>query len=239
MQRVPALDVERVAAQLAEARDAPDVGRDVELLLEQLGGREHLAQDRARAEQLHAQLALPAGAQRIHAAQDALGGSFGQRGMGVVLVHRTDVIEDVFLIRDHPPQAVLDDDRELVRIARVVRAAVRDRGGDELAVPVLMLETFARERRAAGGTANQEAARAAVAAGPRKVADPLEAEHRVVDIERNRLHAVRRVRRARRDPRAVRTALVDALFEDLAFLVLFIERELVGVLRRVELPSEE
>src|SRR3954463_3938674 len=100
-----------------------------------------------------------------------------------------------------------------------------------------MLETFARERRAARGAADQEPARTAVPAGPCKVADPLETEHRVIDIKRNRLHAVRRVRRARRNPRTVRAALVDAFLEDLALLVLSIERELVGVLRRIELTE--
>ena len=46
-----------------------------------------------------------------------------------------------------------------------------------------------------------------------------------------------RVRRGRRDPRAVRAALVDAFLENLALLVLAVIRELVGVLRRVELAE--
>src|SRR4029077_13589193 len=49
--------------------------------------------------------------------------------------------------------------------------------------------------------------------------------------------AVRRVRRRGRDPRAIRAALVDAFLEDLALLVLAVERELVGVLRRVQLAD--
>src|SRR4029077_15992014 len=114
---------------------------------------------------------------------------------------------------------------------------VRDRGRDELAVAVLMLEALARERRAPGRAADQKAARLHVAAGPGEVADPLETEHRVIDIERNHLHAVRRVRRRGRDPRAIRAALVDAFLEDLALLVLAVERELVGVLRRVQLAD--
>ena len=63
MARVPALDVERLAPQLAEARDAPNVGRNREALLEHLGRGEHLAQDRAGAQELHADLAFAAGLQ--------------------------------------------------------------------------------------------------------------------------------------------------------------------------------
>jgi hypothetical protein len=109
----------------------------------------------------------------------------------------------------------------------------------ELAVAVLVLQTLARERRAAGGRAEQEAARAHVACGPHEVADALEAEHRVVDVEGD--HVVRRVRvRGRgRDPRAHRTRLVDAFLEDLALLVLTVREQLVRVLRRVQLARDE
>ena len=44
-----------------------------------------------------------------------------------------------------------------------------------------------------------------------------------------------RVRAARRHPRTERTGLVDALLEDLAFLVLAVGHQLVGVLRHIEL----
>ena len=52
MQPVPLIDGEAVAAQLGEAGDVPDVGRDVTELLEQDGGGLDLAQDCARAEEL-------------------------------------------------------------------------------------------------------------------------------------------------------------------------------------------
>ena len=161
MERVPTLDVERLAPQLAEARDAPDVGRDAESLLEQVGRGEHLAQDRARAEQLHANLAFPASLQRVHAAQDAFLGARRQRRMSVVLVHHADVIEDVFLLGAHSPQTVLDDDRKLVAVARVVRAAIRNRRREQLAVAVLVLQPLARERGTPRSAADEKAARAA------------------------------------------------------------------------------
>jgi hypothetical protein len=52
-------------------------------------------------------------------------------------------------------------------------------------VAVLVLQAFAVERGAAGGAAEQEAARLHVAGRPGQVADALEAEHRVVDVERH------------------------------------------------------
>ena len=75
MQQVPALRRHAVAAQLVEAGRAPDVGGDAEVRLEQLGGRDHLAQDRARAHQLHAQALLrrlAAVLQQIQALEDSL-----------------------------------------------------------------------------------------------------------------------------------------------------------------------
>src|SRR5258705_1444509 len=48
------------------------------------------------------------------------------RGMLVVFVHHRDVIEHVLLLRDHPMQAVLDDDRELIGKGRIVRDAIGD-----------------------------------------------------------------------------------------------------------------
>ena len=105
------------------------------------------------------------------------------------------------LLDVHPPQAVVDDHGELVGVGRIVGDAVRHRGGHQLAVAVLVLQAFARERRAAGGGAEQEAARLHVARRPDEVADALEAEHRVVDVERHHVDAVVRVGRAGRDPR--------------------------------------
>ena len=102
---------------------------------------------------------------------------------------------------------------------------------------VLVLQALAVERRAAGGAAEQEAARPAVAGRPREVADPLEAEHRVEDVERDHRHAVVGVRRRRGDPGGERARLVDALLEDLALLVLAVEHQLLGVLGLVELAD--
>ena len=77
----------------------------------------------------------------------------------------------------------------------------------------------------------------AVGGGPDQVADPLEAEHRVVDEHRNHVHAVRRVGRARRDERRHRARFGDAFFEQLAVFRFLVERELIGIDRLVELAD--
>ena len=56
---------------------------------------------------------------------------------------------------------------------------------DQVAVAVLVLQALAVERGPPGGAAEQEAAGPRVAGRPGQVADPLEAEHRVVDVERD------------------------------------------------------
>src|SRR4029079_18640852 len=91
--------------------------------------------------------------------------------------------------------------------------------------------------RAARGPAQEESARAAVGRGPGEIADPLEAEHRVEDVERQHLDAVVAVRGRRGDPRREGPGLVDALLEDLALLVLLVEHELLAVLGLVQLPE--
>ena len=57
----------------------------------------------------------------------------------------------------------------------------------QMAVAVLVLQPFAGERRAAGRAAEQEAAGPRIGGRPDQVADPLEAEHRVEDEERDRV----------------------------------------------------
>ena len=63
-----------------------------------------------------------------------------------------------------------------------------------MAVPVVMLQTFAEQRGAARGAADQEAFAARIGERPDQIADALESEHRIVNEERNR-SARRRWRR--------------------------------------------
>ena len=157
--------------------------------------------------------------------------------MAVVLVHYREVIEHVLLLLNHAPQAILDDDRQFVVEGGVVGDAVGNHGRLQVAVAVLVLQAFAVERGAAGGAPQQEPPGPGVAGGPGQVADALEAEHGVVDVEGDHLHVVRAVGGGGGDPGTEGAGLVDAFFQDLAALVFPVIHDLVGIHRLVELAG--
>ena len=239
VQHVPALGIKPVAAQLIEAGDAPDVGRDAEVLFEQFGSGNHLAQDGAAAQELHLGLVFLglAFAEQVHPLEDAFLHAFRHRRMSVVLVHHRDVIVNVLLLPAHAAQSVLDDHRKLVGKRRVIGHAVGKGRGEDVAVAVLMLQPLAVQRSASRRTTEQKAARAHVARRPGQIADALKAEHRIEDVERNHRQPIGAVRRRGGDPGAHRARFADALLQDLAVLVLLVEHQLVGVLRRIELTD--
>ena len=152
--------------------------------------------------------------------------------MLVVLVHHRDVVEDVLLLGIHPAQSVLDNDGNLIREGRVIGDAVGDRGREQMAVTVLVLQAFPVERGPPCRAADQEAACPQVAGRPGEIADPLEAEHGVVDVERDHWRVRRGIRRRSGDPGRHGAGLIDAFLEHLAGLVLLVVHELVGVLGR-------
>ena len=185
MQQVPAFGILAVAGQFIEAWCAPDIGRDAPVLLQQNLGRLAFTQDGARAKQVDARLVLSGRFEQIQAFQDFGFGTGLQARHRIVLVQQGDVEINVFLVLHHALQAMLHDHRDFVGEGRVVGNAVRNRAGQDMAVAVLMLQAFAVQRRAPGGAAEQEAARLHVASRPGEVADALEAEHRVIDEERD------------------------------------------------------
>ena len=89
--------------------------------------------------------------------------------------------------------------------------------------------------RPAVAPADEKAARLHVARRPRQIADALEPEHRVENVERNHVDPVAGVGGGRRDPGTRGARLADPLLEDLPVARLAVEHELVGVLRLVEL----
>ena len=106
-----------------------------------------------------------------------------------------------------------------------------------MALAVLVLQALARKRGAPGRAAQKEALRAGVRRGPDEVAHALEPEHRVEDEERNRVHALRRVRRARGDPRGNRSGFGDALFQNLPVFRFLVVEQGVHVHRLVHLAG--
>ena len=104
-----------------------------------------------------------------------------------------------------------------------------------MAVAIFVLQPLAFEGGAPSCTADEEAAGLDVARRPGQIADTLETEHGVIDVERHHLDAVIAIRSSRSDPGGHGTGLGDALFQDLSGFVFLIEHQLVGVGRLVEL----
>ncbi|MNR18724.1 hypothetical protein D3C85_1354700 [compost metagenome] len=106
-----------------------------------------------------------------------------------------------------------------------------------MAVPIVVLQAFAHQRGPAGRGTQQETPGAGIASRPSQIADTLEAEHRIEDVEGHRRHAVRTVRSARGDPRRNPAGLVQTLLHDLAVPCLFVVTQLAGVLRCIQLAD--
>ena len=104
-----------------------------------------------------------------------------------------------------------------------------------MAVAVLMLQAFAVQGGAAGGAAEQEAAGLHVSGSPGEVAHALEAEHGVVDVERNQGEAMGAVGGGGGHPGGEGAGLVDALLQHLPILAFPIGGDFPGILRLVEL----
>ncbi|EBA08345.1 hypothetical protein SSE37_16073 [Sagittula stellata E-37] len=226
-----------VAGQFVERGRRPDVGGDGKVLFQHLRRLDRLHEDRAGAHQVDVLLGGLVGLLHpVEALDDALFGAHRHFRVMIVLVHQGQVEVDVLLIHEHPLQAVLHDHRDFVRERRVVADAVRDGAGKDVAVAVLVLQTFAVQRSPPGGAAQHEAACAAVARRPGQVADPLEPEHRVVDVERDHRHAVVGIRRCRRDPVGHGPGLVDAFLKHLTALGFLVVGHLFTVFGGIKLP---
>ena len=194
MQPIPALTRQRLAAQFLVAGHAPHVGRDAVLLAQHLLGPQRFAENRTAAEQVYLRFYLRllerAGPESVHALQDAVAGAGRHRLHRVVFVVQGQIIEDVLAVLVHATNAVLDDQRDLIRECRIVADQVRHRAGEQVAVTIEVLQSFTYQRGAPRGAAQQEAARLLVGRGPNQIADALETEHRIVDVERNHRHAM-------------------------------------------------
>ena len=121
--------------------------------------------------------------------------------------------------------------------AGIVGQQVRNDGGEDLGVAVVVLEPLPGQRGAPGGGAHHEAAAARVAEGPDLVAGALEAEHRVERVERDHRLGPGRVARAGRLERGHRARLGDALLEQLPVVLLDVGEQQLLVDRRVVLAQ--
>src|SRR5882762_1659256 len=187
MEAVPALDFYGVGVQCFVAGDAPDVGGYSVFLSENILRLQCFAEDGAAAEELRLQLGLFvfAGAEFVHAAENAVFHVAGHGRHGVRLVHQGDVVKNVFAIFVHAANTVLNDDGDFVGECRIVGEKVGNGQGEDMTVAVLVLQAFAGKRGASGGATEEEASRPHIGSGPDEVGDALKAEHRVINEERN------------------------------------------------------
>jgi hypothetical protein len=141
MEAVPPLGLEGIPPEERERRGRVDLGGDPEPLGEEALRGEHLLEDRAAAEQpgprravarTLASLAADLGrlAEPVQAADDAVLDPVRAGRHRVVLVIEADVVEGVLAAPVHPLDAVTVDGGHLVGERRVVRANVRDVGGE-------------------------------------------------------------------------------------------------------------
>src|SRR5262245_40446927 len=241
VKHVPSIDFGAVAMEFLIASHAPHVGGDAVFLRQQILRIQSFVQDRAAAEQISAQFGSPAfpRLEPVHAFENSFLDlvAFGHRRVRVVLVHQGQVVEDVLLLFVHPADAFADDDREFKSEGRVVGDEIGRRVGQQVAVSILMLQTFAGERRASGGPAKQEAVAARIAGGPDQVADALQSEHRIEDEEGDGVDAVCGVSRPGGDERRHRTGLGDPLFQNLTVLRFFVVEQRRRVHRLVQLAD--
>ena len=155
VQQVVPLSVLAIACEFVEARAAPHVGRNTPIGCEQVAGSDGFAQNRSRAQQVHARCRFLALAllQQIHAFDDLLFGARLEAWHGVVFIQQGDVVENILLLLHHALQTVVQDDADFVGEGGVIRHAVRDGVGHDVAVTIFVLQTFAVQGGASRGTA--------------------------------------------------------------------------------------
>ena len=122
----------------------------------------------------------------IQTGEDAFFGTGRHGRLREGLVVESHVVDEIFGIGAvHPRDAIAHDDSYLVGEGGIVRAEVRKHGREQQAVTVTVLQSFALQRGASRGGAQQESPGAHVARGPEQVPETVEAEHGVVDEERH------------------------------------------------------
>ena len=229
IQTVETFYFDSIAMQQVERWARPDVCFHAEVGFQQFGTGNDFLQDGTGTHQLNFLVAFSTGFQQVHTFQDVLFHAFRHVRMSVVLVHQGDVVEHVFVVGIHTAQTVLYDNGYFVLEGRIVRNAVRDQIGLNVTVAVFVLQAFTVQCCTAGSTTQQEAACVHIAGSPCQIADTLETEHRVVNVERNHGKVVVCV--AGRSSN--RTWFVNTFLQDLTVNRLFIEHQLVFILRGV------
>ena len=157
--------------------------------------------------------------------------------MVVVFIHGGDVIEDVFTLLIHATHTVLNDNGQLIAISRVVAHAIRNRSGHKVTVPILVLQPFAIECGAPGGTTNEKPSSLAITRCPCQVANALKAKHRIKYIERHHRIVGHTVRSSGGQPSRKSTRFIDALFQNLPRNIFLVIQNTAGIVGGVLLTD--
>ena len=174
---------------------------------------------------------------QIHTLDDLLFGTSFQTWHGVVFVQQGDVVVNVFLSLHHALQTVVQDHADFMGEGRVIRHTVWNCVGHDVAMTILMLQAFTIQGGASRGATKQEAACLHIASRPSQIADALEAEHRVVHIERHHDAVAGAVARSCCNPAAHAAGFVDTFLQNLTGFVFLVVHHLVFVDGRVLLAS--
>src|SRR5712672_1872987 len=239
MQAIRALCFYSVGVQSFVAGDAPHVGGYSVFLSENILRLQCFAEDGAAAEELRLQLGLFvfAGAEFVHAPENAVFHIARHGWHGVRLVHQSDVVKNVFAVLVHAANAILNDDRDFVSERGIVGEQIGNGQREDMAVAILMLQAFAGKRGASGGATEEEASRPHIGSGPDEVGDALKAEHRIINEEWNGVDAVGGVSGARGDERGHGAGFGDSLFKDLAVFGFLVVHQGVDVDRLIFLTN--
>ena len=104
----------------------------------------------------------------------------------------------------------MQDHDQLVAEGRIVGDAIGDGGKQEMAGTVLVLKALARQRRATRRRAEEKAAGTRITRRPDEIADALEAEAGIENVERQHRHAMCTVARRRGNPGRHGASFADA-----------------------------
>ena len=181
MQHVPAFAIVAIAIKLLVTGNAPYVGSHVVLLFQYALCLQNFIHDRAAAKQLRALFGifLFRDLKPVHAFQNAFADFLPLRHLRHRhrLIRHGQIVEDRLLINVHALNAVLNDDGKLIGERWIVRQKVGNRESQHMAVPILVLQTFACQRSSARSSSKQEAASTHISGGPDQIANPLKPKH--------------------------------------------------------------
>src|SRR5580698_780314 len=105
-----------------------------------------------------------------------------------------------------------------------------------MAMTILMLQAFARQRGSSRCSTNQESASTHVRSSPDQIADTLQPEHRVVNKKWDRIDPVIGISSSSGDKRADGPSFSDPFFKNLSIFCFFVIEERIHIDRLIELP---